>query len=92
MPPESLCCGRGIPPSSQHHDSGSTLPELLGPGLTPPLWGEAAVLLHTQTTMLHSVAVGHVSSFLTSLTVFPLEGIGGTRESRLERRQMVFSL
>lgn len=57
-----------------------------------PLRGEAAVLLRTQTIMLHSVAVGHVSSFLTSLTVFPLEGIAGTRESRLEGRQMVFSL
>lgn len=84
MPPESLCRGRGIPPSPGRgpaaQGSMNIFPIQLGTGLPAASSREEQWSLHTQTIALWCIAVCPVGSFMT---VFPLEDIAGTGESRL---------
>lgn len=83
MSPESVCCGKGIPPSPGRgpaaQDTMNIFPIQLGIGLSAASSREEHWSLHTNNA-LWCIAVCPVVSFMT---VFSREDIAGTGESRL---------
>ena len=93
MSPESLCHGRGVPPSPGRgpaaQGSMNVFPSILESDFhLPPLGRSSGPSAHTN----HCVVVHCCVLYQQPHNCFSLEGLTGTRESRLERRQIVFSL